>query len=86
MPLYDFACRSCGARFEGRTGFDEPGPPCPECGSADPERLISGFATSRSPGLKGAAAQRSNAMRRERESQRAERKVRREEQRRNPSG
>jgi putative FmdB family regulatory protein len=73
MPLYDFACRHCDARFEARTGFDEPGPPCPECGAAPPERLISGFATSRSPGLTGAAARRSNASRRIREQARAER-------------
>ncbi len=80
MPLYDFACPQCGNRFEARAGFDEPGPPCPVCGAADPERLISGFATSRSPALKGLEARRSDDSRRVREEQRAQRR----EQRRNP--
>jgi putative FmdB family regulatory protein len=75
MPLYDFACRSCGDRFEARTGFDEPGPPCPACGTPEPERVISSFATSRSPGLTGAPARRSNDSRRIREDARAERKA-----------
>jgi putative FmdB family regulatory protein len=82
MPLYDFACPQCGHRFEARTGFDEPGPPCPACGASDPERMISGFATSRSPALKGLAAQRSDDSRRIREQARAERR----EQRRNQPG
>jgi putative FmdB family regulatory protein len=83
MPLYDFACAQCRNRFEARTGFDEPGPACPACGSDESERLISGFATSRSPGLRGLAAQRSNDTRRVREQQRAER---REQRRNQPPG
>jgi putative FmdB family regulatory protein len=83
MPLYDFACRQCGNHFEARTASDELGPPCPACGAADPERLITGFGTSRSPGLTGAPAQRSNDSRRIREEQRAQRK---EERRRNQPG
>ncbi|HET9073795.1 MAG TPA: zinc ribbon domain-containing protein [Solirubrobacteraceae bacterium] len=77
MPLYDFSCRACGEHYEGRAAMDGPGPACPACGAPEPERLISGFATSRSPGLRGAAAARSNANRRAREEQRAERKERR---------
>jgi putative FmdB family regulatory protein len=82
MPLYDYACRSCGNRVEARTGVDQPGPPCAVCGTTDPERLISGFATPRSPALRGVAARRSDDSRRIREQQRAERR----EQRRNPPG
>ena len=82
MPLYDFACRSCGEHFEARAAMDGPGPACPACGAPEPERLISGFATSRSPGLRGAPAARSNATRRLREEQRAERRA----QRRSPPG
>ena len=80
MPLYDFACPRCGHAFEARTGFDAPGPPCPACGAADPQRVISGFATSRSPGLTGLAARRSDDSRRVREQQRAERRAQRRSQ------
>jgi putative FmdB family regulatory protein len=77
MPLYDFACRECRQQFEARTHVEEPGPPCPACGTPEPERLISGFGISRSPGLRGAPAQRSNDIRRIREEARAERKEKR---------
>jgi putative FmdB family regulatory protein len=80
MPLYDFACPACAHHYEARTGFDEAGPPCPACGTADPERLISGFATSRSPAPRGLAAQRSNDTRRIREQARAERREQRKSQ------
>jgi putative FmdB family regulatory protein len=83
MPLYDFACSRCGEIFEARTGFDEPGPPCPVCATPEPRRVISGFGTSRSPGLRGAPAQRSNDTRRIREEGRDER---REARRRDPPG
>ena len=45
MPLYEFSCRSCGHRFEElvgpHVGLDEGDVACPECGAADPERLMS---------------------------------------------
>jgi putative FmdB family regulatory protein len=82
MPLYDFACARCTHRFEARTGFDEPAPPCPECGKSDSQRVISGFASSRSPGLRGLAARRSDDSRRIREQARDER---REQRRTRPS-
>jgi putative FmdB family regulatory protein len=47
MPIYEYACRACGHRFEhlllpaARTD-----PACPECESCDLERLMSGFALS----------------------------------------
>ena len=54
MPLFDFRCRGCGEEFEALVR--EPLPVCPGCGSADLERLLSGFSFSvRSGGLSSAA-------------------------------
>jgi putative FmdB family regulatory protein len=75
MPLYDFACRACGARFEARASVDA-SLPCPQCGAVA-ERVPTGFATSRSPALRGLAARRSNAARAAREEQRRERREQR---------
>ena len=45
MPIYEFACESCGHRFEelvgSHVGLDVSGVSCPECGSAEVERLLS---------------------------------------------
>lgn len=78
MPLYDFRCAACRARFEARTGPDEL-PACPECGAAETERLLSPFAGPFTVAPRGLAARRSNAQRQAREEQRLER---REERRR----
>ena len=45
MPLYDFACRTCGHEFEKlvRTGDV---PECPACHGHELERLLSSFALS----------------------------------------
>lgn len=44
MPLYDYACKQCGRRFERRQRMsDPPVETCPECGGAA-ERLVSGGA------------------------------------------
>jgi putative FmdB family regulatory protein len=45
MPLFDFVCRACGRQFEAlvRTGSS---PQCPDCQSADLEKLASAFAMS----------------------------------------
>jgi putative FmdB family regulatory protein len=42
MPLYEYECRSCGNEFEllVRSGTT---PSCPECGSAELARRLSGF-------------------------------------------
>ncbi|HEX8105261.1 MAG TPA: zinc ribbon domain-containing protein [Solirubrobacteraceae bacterium] len=71
MPLYDFACRACGDEFEA---FAPPGgapDACPACGAPGPERRYSAPATLKI-GLRGAAAQRSNADRSVREERRRE--------------
>jgi putative FmdB family regulatory protein len=45
VPIYEFACQSCGHRFEelvgSHVGLDDADVACPECGSANPERLLS---------------------------------------------
>ena len=69
MPLYDFACKACGAEFEASA---EPGGSagCPACGSPGAERLWRPIAPPRKFGLRGHAARRSNAKRAEREARR----------------
>ena len=79
MPLYDFACRSCGEQFEARTGPEDT-PPCPGCGGRETERRPTRFAGPFTVGLRGAAARRSNAVRRAREEQRSERRELRKQQ------
>jgi putative FmdB family regulatory protein len=72
VPLYEFNCGACGARFEeivpaGCTA------PCPACGGEQVTRTFSQIASSRVPvGLTGKAAAESNARRREREARRGE--------------
>jgi putative FmdB family regulatory protein len=39
MPIYDFKCRSCAARFEALVL--KKAPKCPKCSSEDLERLLS---------------------------------------------
>lgn len=45
MPMYEYACRSCGHQFEtlAKT-FDAAAPACPECESAETTRELSTFA------------------------------------------
>jgi putative FmdB family regulatory protein len=72
MPIYEFDCRSCGARFEElvRSGATAA---CPNCGSDDVERRFSPISEPRVPvGLFGKAAAESNARRKEREARRQE--------------
>jgi len=80
MPLYDFSCPACGARFEARVRYGER-PECPECGGSKAERLLSPFAGPFTVGLRGVAARRSNARRQAREEQRRERREKRRQQR-----
>lgn len=41
MPLYEFTCTACGARFEEITAAGDACPACPACGSTATERLLS---------------------------------------------
>ena len=51
MPLFEYGCRSCGARFEllAASRSSRPlGPPCPACGSKQTGALLSACALGRS--------------------------------------
>jgi putative FmdB family regulatory protein len=54
VPLFDFRCRACGQTTEHLLRRDSPAPTCPECDSADLERLVS-LATVSSPQTQRAA-------------------------------
>jgi putative FmdB family regulatory protein len=45
VPIYEFACKACGHRFEelvgSHVGLDADDVRCPECGSAEVERQTS---------------------------------------------
>jgi putative FmdB family regulatory protein len=70
VPIYEFDCTECGARFEelvpaGGTA------PCPQCKSLKTERRLSQIAEPRVPvGLTGRSAQKSNDARARREEKR----------------
>lgn len=41
MPIYAFACQTCGHRFDRLQKMSDPDPEsCPECGAAHPTRQI----------------------------------------------
>jgi len=75
VPLYEFACDACGARFEELT---PPGAkaPCPACGNERVTRVFSAIAESGTGvGLTGAAARESDKRRSDREAAKKERFV-----------
>jgi putative FmdB family regulatory protein len=75
VPLYEFDCRTCGARFEEIVPVGCAAP-CPACGGEEVKRAFSPIAAPGVPvGLTGAAARDSDARRREREAARKERFV-----------
>lgn len=49
MPIYEFACRGCGQRFEDLVRGPESSR-CPRCEGADLQRLVSTFAVPSSSG------------------------------------
>ena len=71
MPIYEFECQACGNAFDELARTDEL-PPCPECGAAEPRRLLSQVAPSPRIGLSGADARRSDATRKAREARKRE--------------
>lgn len=46
MPIYEYACRQCGHRFEYLLLSTSPAAECPECQAKDLEQLISAYAVS----------------------------------------
>ena len=72
MPIYEFECTKCGARFEDivKAGTTAP---CPRCKSAEVKRRYSPIGEPRVPvGLFGKKAAESDARRKEREARRFE--------------
>jgi len=71
MPIYEFECEECGARFEELVAADD-AVACPSCGSERARRLLSPVSPpGRQP--RGAGARSDESRRRERESARRER-------------
>lgn len=50
MPLFEYQCSECGAKFSQLVGMtaDSREPECPKCGSANANKLISRFQRVRS--------------------------------------
>ena len=49
MPIYEYRCEACGKRSSALLGsWSAPDPPCPKCGEARLQRLVSTFATVKS--------------------------------------
>jgi putative FmdB family regulatory protein len=72
VPIYEFECEGCGARFEELVATAEVAGPCPQCGSARTRRLISNVSPpGRQP--RGARVRADESRRREREAARADR-------------
>ena len=72
MPIYEFECSKCGARFEELVAAGAKAP-CPECKSSEVERRYSQIGEPRLPvGLFGKAAADSNSKRSAREERRRE--------------
>jgi putative FmdB family regulatory protein len=71
MPIYEFECEECGARFEELVAAGG-GVACPGCGSERTRRLFSSVSPpGRQP--RGAGVRSDESRRRERESARQER-------------
>jgi putative FmdB family regulatory protein len=70
VPIYEFECVKCGARFEELVSVGGTAP-CPQCASSEVQRRFSPIGEGRVPvGLTGKAAAESNARRKEREARR----------------
>jgi putative FmdB family regulatory protein len=72
MPIYEFECEECGARFEELVAAGVETAPCPECGAERTRRLISAVSPpGRQP--RGARVRSDESRRREREAARTDR-------------
>lgn len=72
MPIYEFECEECGARFEELVAAGDSAVACPECGPARVRRLLSNVSPpGRQP--RGAAVRSDESQRREREAARQDR-------------
>ena len=41
MPIYAYSCNSCNSQADYLVKFDDPIPPCKECGTVDQSKLLS---------------------------------------------
>jgi len=72
VPIYEFECEECGARFEELVAAAAAGQACAECGSARTRRLLSSVSPpGRQP--RGAAVRSDESRRGEREAARQDR-------------
>jgi putative FmdB family regulatory protein len=72
MPIYEFECEVCGARFEELVATGVAAIACPQCGAARTRRLISPVSPpGRQP--RGAAVRSDESKRGEREAARQDR-------------
>lgn len=72
MPIYEFECGSCGARFEELVAAGAGEMECPGCGAAGARRLLSNVSPpGRQP--RGARVRSGESQRREREAARQDR-------------
>jgi putative FmdB family regulatory protein len=72
VPIYEFECERCGARFEELVAATAQAVPCGACGSTRTRRLVSGFSPpGRQP--RGSGVRSDESRRREREAARGER-------------
>ena len=76
MPLYEFLCEACDARFEELSAAGTT-PACPACGSEERVRRVYSPIAERGTGvgLRGAAARDSDSRRTEREAAKQDRFV-----------
>ena len=57
MPLFEYACRACGATFEALVSRAEADrAPCPRCGSRKTRRQLSTFSASVATGARSCAS------------------------------
>jgi putative FmdB family regulatory protein len=71
MPLLDFECEKCSARFEELVLGDR-APVCPECGAGEVRRLYSPIGRAPKVSMSRAAMRESDSRRSEREAGRKE--------------
>jgi putative FmdB family regulatory protein len=58
MPIYEYRCRKCEGSFERFQNVGEGGESltCPYCGEKKPEKMISGFSSSKSSDSTGSSS------------------------------
>ena len=73
MPIYEFQCEQCGARYEELVSGVSEQVPCAECGSGETRRAIPSSISPPGRLPRGASVRDSESRRREREAARSER-------------